>query len=117
MSKKNEDPRNDIRMLKKNEADRLMTHFRDIFLSKARFDGMPPEIPDNYPLYKLWTNRCVTFFRLEEADMYFCLPIAEESVVKNPYGLPSQWRAVAVGDLAAVISSKILTPENAVLIW
>lgn len=112
-----DDPKDNIKYMKKNEADRLMTHFRDIFISKARFEGMPPEIPDNYPLYKLWTNRCVTFFRLEEADMFLCLPIAEESVVENPYGLPSKWRAVAQGNLASIISSKVLTPENAVLIW
>ena len=54
-------------------------------------------------------------FRHEDSGQFFMLPVASMNIQKNAYGEPSQWRAMALGELAAPIGSLKLSPENAVL--
>ena len=72
-------------------------------------------IPRRQPEKQLYETGCFTMFRHEDSGQFFMLPVASMNIQKNAYGEPSQWRAMALGELAAPIGALKLSPENAVL--
>lgn len=93
----------------------LRSQFFNIATNIFKWKGLPKEIPIRYPEKWLYENGMCSFFEVPLAG-YVCLQVATESIQKNFYGEPSQWRAVAVGDKSALVSGINLDDTNSVLI-
>ena len=96
----------------------LSSYYQNIAVSVFEWEGMPDQvmrIPRRQPEKQLYETVCFTMFRHEDSGQFFMLPVASMNIQKNAYGEPSQWRAMALGELAAPIGSLKLSPENAVL--
>lgn len=96
----------------------LSSYYQNIAVSVFEWEGMPDQvmrIPRRQPEKQLYETGCFTMFRHEDSGQFFMLPVASMNIQKNAYGEPSQWRAMALGELAAPIGALRLSPENAVL--
>lgn len=96
----------------------LSSYYQNIAVSVFEWEGMPDQvmrIPRRQPEKQLYETGCFTLFRHEDSGQFFMLPVASMNIQKNAYGEPSQWRAMALGELAAPIGALKLSPENAVL--
>jgi len=114
---KNEN-KTDIQHMKDILRTQLSSYYQNIAVSVFDWEGMPDQtmrIPRRQPEKQLYENGCFTLFRHEDSGQFFMLPVASMNIQKNAYGEPSQWRAMALGELAGPIGALKLTPENAVL--
>lgn len=96
----------------------LSSYYQNIAVSVFEWEGMPDQvmrIPRRQPEKQLYETGCFTMFRHEDSGQFFMLPVASMNIQKNAYGEPSQWRAMALGELAAPIGALKLSPDNAVL--
>ena len=108
----------DIQYMKGILRDQLSTYYQNIAVSIFDWEGMPEQvmrIPRRQPEKQLYETGCFTLFKHEDSGQFFMLPVAGMNIQKNAYGEPSQWRAMALGELAGPIGALKLTPENAVL--
>ena len=92
----------------------LRSYYYNIGCSVYKYDDMPKEIPIRYPEKWFYENGSCVFLEIPQAG-YACLPVMTGSIQKNMYGEPSEWRAVAVGDLAGLVGSMKLNSKNSVL--
>lgn len=114
---KNEN-KSDIQYMKDILRTQLSSYYQNIAVSVFDWEGMPEQtmrIPRRQPEKQLYENGCFTLFRHEDSGQFFMLPVASMNIQKNAYGEPSQWRAMALGELAGPIGALKLSPENAVL--
>lgn len=96
----------------------LERYYYQLGVSVFEWVGMPEQklrIPIRQIEKLLYYNGTATMFYDELSGQYMVLPVAEMSIVKNVYGEPSQWRAMALGEAAGRINEKVLTWDNAVL--
>lgn len=110
--------KSDIQHMKDILRTQLSSYYQNIAVSVFEWDGMPNQvmrIPRRQPEKQLYETGCFTMFRHEDSGQFFMLPVASMNIQKNAYGEPSQWRAMALGELAAPIGALKLSPENAVL--
>ena len=110
--------KSDIQHMKDILRTQLSAYYQNIAVSVFEWEGMPDQvmrIPRRQPEKQLYETGCFTMFRHEDSGQFFMLPVASMNIQKNAYGEPSQWRAVALGELAAPIGALKLSPENAVL--
>ena len=110
--------KSDIQHMKDILRTQLSSYYQNIAVSVFEWEGMPDQvmrIPRRQPEKQLYETGCFTMFRHEDSGQFFMLPVASMNIQKNAYGEPSQWRAMALGELAAPIGSLKLSPENAVL--
>ena len=110
--------KSDIQHMKDILRTQLSAYYQNIAVSVFEWDGMPDQvmrIPRRQPEKQLYETGCFTMFRHEDSGQFFMLPVASMNIQKNAYGEPSQWRAMALGELAAPIGALKLSPENAVL--
>ena len=108
----------DIQHMKDILRTQLSSYYQNIAVSVFEWEGMPDQvmrIPRRQPEKQLYETGCFTMFRHEDSGQFFMLPVASMNIQKNAYGEPSQWRAMALGELAAPIGALKLSPENAVL--
>nr|DAF77010.1 MAG TPA: upper collar protein [Caudoviricetes sp.] len=108
----------DIQRMKDILRTQLSSYYQNIAVSVFEWEGMPDQvmrIPRRQPEKQLYETGCFTMFRHEDSGQFFMLPVASMNIQKNAYGEPSQWRAMALGELAAPIGALKLSPENAVL--
>ena len=110
--------KSDIQHMKDILRTQLSSYYQNIAVSVFDWEGMPDQvmrIPRRQPEKQLYETGCFTMFRHEDSGQFFMLPVASMNIQKNAYGEPSQWRAMALGELAAPIGALKLSPENAVL--
>lgn len=110
--------KSDIQHMKDILRTQLSAYYQNIAVSVFEWDGMPDQvmrIPKRQPEKQLYETGCFTMFRHEDSGQFFMLPVASMNIQKNAYGEPSQWRAMALGELAAPIGALKLSPDNAVL--
>ena len=110
--------KSDIEFMKDILRTQLSAYYQNIAVSIFEWEGMPDQvmrIPRRQPEKQLYETGCFTIFRHEDSGQFFMLPVASMNIQKNAYGEPSQWRAMALGELAGPIGALKLTPENAVL--
>ena len=110
--------KSDIQYMKDILRTQLSAYYQNIAVSIFDWDGMPDQvmrIPRRQPEKQLYETGCFTLFRHEDSGQFFMLPVASMNIQRNAYGEPSQWRAMALGELAGPIGALKLTPENAVL--
>ena len=110
--------KSDIQHMKDILRTQLSSYYQNIAVSVFEWEGIPDQvmrIPRRQPEKQLYETGCFTMFRHEESGQFFMLPVASMNIQKNAYGEPSQWRAMALGELAAPIGALKLSPENAVL--
>ncbi len=110
--------KSDIEYMKDILRTQLSAYYQNIAVSVFEWEGMPDQvmrIPRRQPEKQLYETGCFTMFRHEDSGQFFMLPVASMNIQKNAYGEPSQWRAMALGELAAPIGALKLSPENAVL--
>ena len=110
--------KSDIQHMKDILRTQLSSYYQNIAVSVFEWKGMPDQvmrIPRRQPEKQLYETGCFTMFRHEDSGQFFMLPVASMNIQKNAYGEPSQWRAMALGELAAPIGALKLSPENAVL--
>ena len=110
--------RTDIEVMKDILRSQLSSYYQNLAVSVFEWEGMPDQvmrIPRRQPEKQLYETGCFTLFRHEDSGQFFMLPVASMNIQKNAYGEPSQWRAMALGELAGPIGALKLTPENAVL--
>ena len=110
--------KSDIQYMKDVLRTQLSAYYQNIAVSIFDWEGMPDQvmrIPRRQPEKQLYETGCFTLFRHEDSGQFFMLPVASMNIQKNAYGEPSQWRAMALGELAGPIGALKLTPENAVL--
>lgn len=110
--------KSDIQHMKDIVRTQLSSYYQNIAVSVFEWEGMPDQvmrIPRRQPEKQLYETGCFTMFRHEDSGQFFMLPVASMNIQKNAYGEPSQWRAMALGELAAPIGALKLSPENAVL--
>ena len=110
--------KSDIQHMKDILRTQLSAYYQNIAVSVFEWEGMPDQvmrIPRRQPEKQLYESGCFTMFRHEDSGQFFMLPVASMNIQKNAYGEPSQWRAMALGELAAPIGALKLSPENAVL--
>lgn len=110
--------KSDIQHMKDILRTQLSSYYQNIAVSVFEWEGMPDQvmrIPRRQPEKQLYESGCFTMFRHEDSGQFFMLPVASMNIQKNAYGEPSQWRAMALGELAAPIGALKLSPENAVL--
>ena len=110
--------KSDIQHMKDILRTQLSAYYQNIAVSVFEWEGMPDQvmrIPRSQPEKQLYETGCFTMFRHEDSGQFFMLPVASMNIQKNAYGEPSQWRAMALGELAAPIGALKLSPENAVL--
>ena len=110
--------KSDIQYMKDILKTQLSSYYQNIAVSVFEWEGMPDQvmrIPRRQPEKQLYETGCFTMFRHEDSGQFFMLPVASMNIQKNAYGEPSQWRAMALGELAAPIGALKLSPENAVL--
>ena len=110
--------KSDIEFMKDILRTQLSAYYQNIAVSIFEWEGMPDQvmrIPRRQPEKQLYETGCFTLFRHEDSGQFFMLPVASMNIQKNAYGEPSQWRAMALGELAGPIGALKLTPENAVL--
>lgn len=110
--------KSDIQHMKDILRTQLSSYYQNIAVSVFEWEGMPDQvmrIPRRQPEKQLYETGCFTMFRHEDSGQFFMLPVASMNIQKNAYGEPSQWRAMALGELAAPIGALKLSPENAVL--
>lgn len=110
--------KSDIQHMKDILRTQLSSYYQNIAVSVFEWEGMPNQvmrIPRRQPEKQLYETGCFTMFRHEDSGQFFMLPVASMNIQKNAYGEPSQWRAMALGELAAPIGALKLSPENAVL--
>ena len=96
----------------------LNNYYQNIATSVFKWEGWPDQImriPRRQPEKLLYEAGAFTLFRYDETGQFFVLPVASMNIQKNAYGEPSEWRAMALGQLAAPIGKLKLTPDNAVL--
>lgn len=93
----------------------LRSQYFNIATNIFKWEGMPKEIPIRYPERWLYESGMCVFFEVPLAG-YACLPVMTGSIKKNMYGEPSEWRAVALGDLSGKVASMQLNESNSVLI-
>lgn len=93
----------------------LRSQYFNIGTNIYKWKDMPKEIPIRYPEKWLYENGMCVFFEHPQAG-FVCLQVATESIQKNVYGEPSEWRCVAVGDLSGTLTSMKLDETNSVLI-
>lgn len=96
----------------------LNNYYQNIAVSVFKWEGWPEQImriPRRQPEKLMYENGCFTLFKHEDSGQFFVLPVASMNIQKNAYGEPSEWRAMAQGQLAAPIGKLKLTPDNAVL--
>ena len=97
----------------------LNNYYQNIAVSVFKWEGWPEQtmrIPRRQPEKMLYETGCFTIFKHPESGQFFALPGASMNIQKNAYGEPAEWRAMALGQLAAPIGAMRLTPENAVLV-
>jgi len=114
---KNEN-KSDIQHMRDILRTQLSSYYQNIAVSVFDWEGMPEQtmrIPRRQPEKQLYENGCFTMFKHEDSGQFFMLPVASMNIQKNAYGEPSQWRAMALGELAGPIGALKLSPENAVL--
>jgi len=114
---KNEN-KSDIQYMKDVLRTQLSAYYQNLAVSIFDWEGMPDQvmrIPKRQPEKQLYETGCFTLFRHEDSGQFFMLPVASMNIQKNAYGEPSQWGAMALGELAAPIGALKLGPENAVL--
>ena len=105
-------------MLEKMKSELLFglrTYYFNIATNVFKWKSLPDEIPVRYPEKWLYENGMSVFLEIPNAG-YACLPVMTESIEKNLYGEPSSWKAVAVGEMAGLVSSLKLDDTNSVLI-
>lgn len=110
--------KSDIQHMKDILRTQLSSYYQNIAVSVFEWEGMPDQvmrIPRRQPEKQLYETGCFTMFKHEDSGQFFMLPVASMNIQKNAYGEPSQWRAMALGELAAPIGALKLSPENAVL--
>lgn len=110
--------KSDIQHMKDILRTQLSSYYQNIAVSVFEWEGLPDQvmrIPRRQPEKQLYETGCFTMFRHEDSGQFFMLPVASMNIQKNAYGEPSQWRAMALGELAAPIGALKLSPENAVL--
>lgn len=110
--------KSDIQHMKDILRTQLSSYYQNIAVSVFDWEGMPDQvmrIPRRQPEKQLYETGCFTMFKHEDSGQFFMLPVASMNIQKNAYGEPSQWRAMALGELAAPIGALKLSPENAVL--
>ena len=110
--------KSDIQHMKDILRTQLSAYYQNIAVSVFEWEGMPDQvmrIPRRQPEKQLYETGSFTMFRHEDSGQFFMLPVASMNIQKNAYGEPSQWRAMALGELAAPIGALKLSPENAVL--
>lgn len=110
--------KSDIQHMKDILRTQLSSYYQNIAVSVFEWEGMPDQvmrIPRRQPEKQLYETGCFTMFRHEDSGQFFMLPVASMNIQKNAYGEPSQWRAMALGELAGPIGALKLSPENAVL--
>ena len=110
--------KSDIQHMKDILRTQLSSYYQNIAVSVFEWEGMPDQvmrIPRRQPEKQLYETGCFTMFRHEDSGQFFMLPVASMNIQKNAYGEPSQWRAMALGELAAPIGALKLSPDNAVL--
>lgn len=110
--------KSDIQHMKDILRTQLSSYYQNIAVSVFEWEGMPDQvmrIPRRQPEKQLYETGCFTMFRHVDSGQFFMLPVASMNIQKNAYGEPSQWRAMALGELAAPIGALKLSPENAVL--
>ena len=109
--------KSDIQHMKDILRTQLSSYYQNIAVSVFEWEGMPDHqvmrIPRRQPEKQLYETGCFTMFRHEDSGQFFMLPVASMNIQKNAYGEPSQWRAMALGELAAPIGALKLSPENA----
>lgn len=96
----------------------LERYYYQLAVSVFDWKGLPEqklEIPIRQIEKLLYYNGTCTLFKDDLSGLFMVLPVAEMSIVKNVYGEPSQWRAMALGEAAGRINEKVLTWDNAVL--
>lgn len=115
MSKKNKTAKEKERY---ETAEVLLANYKNIACSAFKWTGLPEDIPKFYPETWLFQNGMAVMIKLADED-YAILPVAYGSVKLNVYGLPTEWRAYAVGSSpqAQAIRNMVLNEENSVLIW
>ena len=110
--------KSDIEYMRDILRTHLSAYYQNLAVSIFDWEGMPDQvirIPKRQPEKQLYETGCFTLFRHEDSGQFFMLPVASMNIQKNAYGEPSQWRAMALGELAGPIGALKLTPENAVL--
>ena len=110
--------KSDIQHMKDILRTQLSSYYQNIAVSVFESHGMPAQamrIPRRQPEKQLYEPGCFTMLTHEDSGQFFMLPVASMNIQKNAYGEPSQWRAMALGELAAPIGALKLSPENAVL--
>lgn len=110
--------KSDIQHMKDILRTQLSSYYQNMAVSVFEWEGMPDQvmrIPRRQPEKQLYETGCFTMFKHEDSGQFFMLPVASMNIQKNAYGEPSQWRAMALGELAAPIGALKLSPENAVL--
>ena len=110
--------KSDIQIMKDILRTQLSAYYQNIAVSIFDWGGMPDQvmrIPRRQPEKQLYETGCFTLFRHEDSGQFMMLPVAGMNIQKDAYGEPSQWRAMALGELAGPIGALKLTPGNAVL--
>jgi hypothetical protein len=99
-------------------AEVLLANYKNLACSVFKWEGLPKGIPPLYPETWLFQNGMACMVKMAEDD-YVILPVAYGSVKLNVYGLPTEWRAYAVGSSpqAQEIRNRTLNEDNSVLIW
>jgi len=65
----------------------------------------------------LFEGGSCTVFKDPVTDEFYALPLATENIAYNAYGLPSKWKAVAMGVQGGRFGRLELDKSNAVIIW
>lgn len=116
MSTKNGYPKGSIlRDIYDSMLGGLRAYYFNIGTNIYKWDGMPKEIPIRYPERTLYDNGLSVFLEVPSAG-YACLPVMTGSIQNNMYGEPAEWKALAIGKYAGIVSSMKLNSSNSVLI-
>ena len=110
--------KDDTEVMREVLRTQLSAYYQNLAVSVFEWTGLPEQtmrIPRRQPEKQLYETGCFTLFKHPESDQFFMLPVASMNIQKNAYGEPSEWRAMALGQLAGPIGSMRLTPDNAVL--
>lgn len=104
------------------EAFKLFNYYKNMGMFAYKWE-LPEEIPCMFPEAWLFEQGQCVMLNLADVDPssegFMILPVAYGSERLDAYGIPTEWRAFAVGDteLAVKIANMKLNADNSVLIW
>lgn len=104
------------------EAFKLFQYYKNMGMFCYEWD-LPKDIPVMFPEAWLFDQgQCVMLNQSDidpNAEGFMILPVAYGSERLDVYGIPTEWKAYAVGDspLASRIAEMRLNADNSVLIW